>query len=442
MPKGEKQTPRENRKLQVRHAREARQERLLFLTLGAIALIVLITFGLGVISTNYGGLNALLAVQFNQPIATVNGKAIPIRDYQTQLRYSALNLDAQLQQATLMLQQIGNDPTLAFLKSSYEQQQQQIVMQLLTLPNEMLETMIEDELVRQEAARRNITVTADEIEQEIEQYVGYLRPTPTPTAGPSPTPTKTSTPTRTPTLTPTFTPSPQPTGTLTPTTPTATPTIGPTQTPEPTPTLMSYQVYLDEKKKLFEAITKNTQVGESAIRQMIETSILRRKLQKALADEMPTTADQVQARHILVKTYEDALKVQERLDKGEDFAKLAQELSEDTGSKEDGGNLGWFTRGMMVNEFENAAFALQPNQTSQPITTTFGVHLIQVTAREANRELEPSALARAQSNVLTEWLQKAALDPQNKIERFYNEAYVPIEVKKILARFTGAPMPR
>lgn len=442
MPKGEKQTPRENRKLQIRHAREARQERLLFLTLGAIALIVLITFGLGVISTNYGGLNALLAVQFNQPIATVNGKAIPIRDYQTQLRYSALNLDTQLQQATLMLQQIGNDPTLAFLKSSYEQQQQQIVMQLLTLPNEMLETMIEDELVRQEATRRNLTVTADEIEQEIEQYVGYLRPTPTPTAGPSPTPTKTSTPTRTPTITPTFTPSPQPTGTITPTTPTATPTIGPTQTPEPTPTLMSYQVYLDEKKKLFETITKNTQVGESAIRQMIEMSILRRKLQKALADEMPTTADQVQARHILVKTYEDALKIQERLNKGEDFAKLAQELSEDTGSKEDGGNLGWFTRGMMVKEFEDAAFALQPNQISQPITTTFGVHLIQVTAREANRELEPSALARAQSNVLTEWLQKAALAPQNKIERFYNEAYVPTEVKKILARFTGSPKPR
>lgn len=442
MPKGNKPTPHGNRKLQVRRAREARQERLLFLALGSVALLVLLVFGLGVISTNYGGVGTLLAMQFNQPIAIVNGQAISIRDYQTQLRYSATNLNAQLQQATLYLQQVGNDPTLAFLKASYEQQQQQVAMRLLSLPTEMFETLIEDELVRQEAARRNITVTADEVDEEIEQYVGYLRPTPTPTAGPSPTPTKTGTPTRTPTLTPTFTPSPLPTGTITPTTPTATPTLGPTETPEPTPTLMSYQAYLDEKKKLFETLTKNTQVNEATIRKMIETAILRRKLQKALADELPTTAEQVQARHILVKTYEDAVKLQDRLNKGEDFARLAQELSEDTGSKEQGGELGWFARGTMVKEFEDAAFALQPNQISQPITTTFGVHLIQVTAREANRELEPNALAQVQNGALTTWLQKAAVDPKNKIERFYNEAYVPAEVKKILATLYGPPAPR
>ncbi|MCI0477914.1 MAG: peptidylprolyl isomerase [Anaerolineales bacterium] len=274
------------------------------------------------------------------------------------------------------------------------------------------------------------------MDQEIEQYVGYFRATPTPTAGPSPTPTKTGTPTRTPA------PSPLPTGTITPTTPTAAPTVGPTETPLPTPTLMVYQSYLDEKKKLFDTITKNTQVSENDIRKMIETSVLRRKLQKALADQVATTAEQVQARHILVKTYEDALKVQARLSKGEDFAKLAQELSEDAGSKEEGGDLGWFARGAMVKEFEDAAFALQANQISQPITTTFGVHLIQVTAHEQNRELEANALARVQSGALTEWLQKAVADPNNKIERSYNEAYVPAEVKKILAQFQTDPMPR
>jgi len=192
MPKGDKHALNETRKQKMRRAREERQERLLFLALGAVALIVLIIFGLGVLSANYGGVGALLAVQFNQPIATVNGSAIPIRKYQDQLRYSAVNLNAQLQQATLNLQQIGSDPTLAFLKSSYEQQQQQIAIQLIGLPREMLETMIEDELVRQEAARRNLSVTADEVDQEIEQYVGYARPTPTPTAGPSPTPTNRS----------------------------------------------------------------------------------------------------------------------------------------------------------------------------------------------------------------------------------------------------------
>jgi len=347
-----------------------------------------------------------------------------------------------LQQANQTLQQIGSDPTLAFIKASYEQQMQQLVLELVSLPNDMLETLIEDELVRQEAARRNITVTADEIEQEIEKYVGYYRPTPTPTAGPSPTPTMTSTPTLTPTPSPTYTPTPLPTGTLTPTTPTATPTIGPTETPLPTPTLMTYQSYLTERSKLFQNIAKSTQTSENDIRKMIEVSLLRRKLQQALAAEVPTKAEQVHARHILVKTYDDALQVQQRLNQGEDFAKLAQELSEDSGSKENGGDLGWFARGAMVKEFEEAAFALQPQQISTPITTTYGVHIIQVLEREQERELDATALARVQSTALTDWLQKAIIDPANRIERFYRQAYVPAEVKKILAQFETNPVAR
>lgn len=442
MPKGEKKALGETRKQQIRRAREERQERMLYLALGAVGLVILIVFGMGYLTANYGGLDTLLAIQFNGSIATVNGSPVSIRDYQTQIRYSAATLNGQLQQINNNLQQISRDPTLSFLKSSYEQQQQQIALQLIGLPRQMVETMIEDELVRQEAARRGLTVTADEVYQEIEQYVGYFRPTPSPTAGPSPTPTKTGTPTRTPTLTPTYTPAPSPTGALTPTTPTLTPTVGPTETPFPTATPMLYQSYLTEKKKMFDTITTQTQVGEADVRKMIETSILRRKLQQALADQVPTTADQVQARHILVKTYEDAVKVEARLSKGEDFAKLAQELSEDPGSKESGGDLGWFARGAMVKEFEDTAFALPVNQISQPITTTYGVHVIQVTAREANRELEPSALARAQSATLTEWLQKATTAPNNKIERLYKEAYVPAEVKKILAQFQTNPIPR
>jgi parvulin-like peptidyl-prolyl isomerase len=442
MPKGEKKALGETRKQQIRRAREERQERMLYLALGAVGLVILIVFGMGYLTANYGGLDTLLAIQFNGSIATVNGSPVSIRDYQTQIRYSAATLNGQLQQINNNLQQISRDPTLSFLKSSYEQQQQQIALQLIGLPRQMVETMIEDELVRQEAARRGLTVTADEVDQEIEQYVGYFRPTPSPTAGPSPTPTKTGTPTRTPTLTPTYTPAPSPTGALTPTTPTLTPTVGPTETPFPTATPMLYQSYLTEKKKMFDTITTQTQVGEADVRKMIETSILRRKLQQALADQVPTTADQVQARHILVKTYEDAVKVEARLSKGEDFAKLAQELSEDPGSKESGGDLGWFARGAMVKEFEDTAFALPVNQISQPITTTYGVHVIQVTAREANRELEPSALARAQSATLTEWLQKATTAPNNKIERLYKEAYVPAEVKKILAQFQTNPIPR
>lgn len=425
MPKeGKKRAPQETRKQTVRRAYETRQERILYLVLGIIALVMLLVLGIGYYQENIGKLN--------NPIATVNGKTITIGEYQTRVRYNAARLFSQLQEINANLAQIANDPTLSFFTQSFEQQQQQIVMQLVELPRTVMESMIEDELVRQEAVRRGLSVSADEVEQEVERSIGYARATPTPTAGPSPTPTVTATPSKTPTITPTFTPAPSPTGTITPTTPTATPTVGPTETPFPTATPMTYQGYLDEKKKFFDSLSKNVQVSETDLRKLIEADLLRRKLQTAIGDEIPITEEQVQARHILVKTLEDALKVKERLNKGEDFAKLAEELSEDTGSKSEGGDLGWFPRGVMIKEFEDAAFALKVNEISQPISTTFGAHIIQVLARESNRPLDPALLQQKQSMAFNDWLTKLVVNPDNKIERFYKDAYVPPEVKKQL----------
>jgi peptidyl-prolyl cis-trans isomerase C len=114
--------------------------------------------------------------------------------------------------------------------------------------------------------------------------------------------------------------------------------------------------------------------------------------------------EQVHARHILVATEDEANKVLERLHAGEDFAALAKELSTDTGSKEEGGDLGWFPRGMMVTEFENAAFALQPGQTSEPVKTSFGYHIINVIERDANRPLDEATLDQKKSRALDNWL--------------------------------------
>lgn len=66
----------------------------------------------------------------------------------------------------------------------------------------------------------------------------------------------------------------------------------------------------------------------------------------------------------------------ERIKKGESFSKLAQELSIDKGSGKRGGDLGYFTRGMMVKPFEEAAFKLEKGQMSEPVKTEFGYHLI------------------------------------------------------------------
>ncbi len=84
----------------------------------------------------------------------------------------------------------------------------------------------------------------------------------------------------------------------------------------------------------------------------------------------------IKCSHILVEKQSQALEIMERLNKGEKFGKLAKELSIDSGSAKKDGNLGYFTKGMMVKPFEDAAFKLQIGETSQPIKSEFGYHII------------------------------------------------------------------
>ena len=85
---------------------------------------------------------------------------------------------------------------------------------------------------------------------------------------------------------------------------------------------------------------------------------------------------EIHALHILVPTEEEAKTVEKRLKAGEDFGKLADELSKDPGSK--GGDLGFFTRDRMVPEFADTAFKLKAGEVSDPVKTQFGWHVIKV----------------------------------------------------------------
>lgn len=88
----------------------------------------------------------------------------------------------------------------------------------------------------------------------------------------------------------------------------------------------------------------------------------------------------VKASHILVKTQEEALKIRKEIVGGKSFEQAAKEYSM-CPSKDDGGDLGFFCRGMMVPEFEKAAFSLPVSKLSMPVKTEFGWHLIMVTDR-------------------------------------------------------------
>lgn len=92
--------------------------------------------------------------------------------------------------------------------------------------------------------------------------------------------------------------------------------------------------------------------------------------------------EEVSVRHILVEEEKTANEVYEKLKKGEDFAKLAKEYSMDPGTKEKGGELGFFAKGQMVPEFEQVAFSLKDGELSKPVKTTYGYHIIRLEERK------------------------------------------------------------
>ena len=109
-----------------------------------------------------------------------------------------------------------------------------------------------------------------------------------------------------------------------------------------------------------------------------------------------TPEDEIRARHILVKTEEEAKAIIADLDAGKDFVEIAKEKSTDP-NKSEGGDLGYFAKGRMVPEFEEAAFALEKGAYSKtPVKSQFGFHVIKV---EDKRKQQPPALEQVEAQV-------------------------------------------
>ncbi len=124
-------------------------------------------------------------------------------------------------------------------------------------------------------------------------------------------------------------------------------------------------------------------------REVIRLDLATQRLIAPLIESVPTTTEQVHARHILVNTQAQAEEVLARLQAGEDFGALAAQYSADVTARDNGGDLGWFPRGgLLVPEVEEAAFALQPGQISAVVPSALGFHIIQTLEFDPARPVE------------------------------------------------------
>lgn len=177
--------------------------------------------------------------------------------------------------------------------------------------------------------------------------------------------------------------------------------------------------YYREKVLLDEYLTreaKKAATPEAARKLFDETT-------KAMAPE-----EEVRARHILVEDEAQAKAAAERIKKGEDFAKVAGELSKDPGSGKEGGDLGWFTKDRMVPEFAETAFKLEKGQVSDPVKSQFGWHVIKV----EDKRTKPLPEFEAVKPQIDQYLERKAqqdivlaLREKAKVERLDNPAEAP-----------------
>jgi len=400
MTKKVKRAPGEQltRKQRSRVEKEGRIRRLLIGGVTVVAILVVGVLGYGVV--------AEMIIEPREPVAIVGENSITTAEFQDRVKFRRLQLRNQLlylyqQQQAFAAQDSGSD------SQSF---QQYIQGQISTLESQLapenaqaigeqvLDQMIQEELVRQEAERRNIEVAPSEVQDEIHAGFGYdPDATPEPAASPPLTSTESLT-------------TSQP-------------------TPAPTPTQMTEAGFRELYNRYMREGLRPIGISEEQYRSWIEASLLTEKLQEDMRDELPEEAEQVELRFLSVGSEERAGELAQRLEEGEDFDDLADEIEAD---EEDPGytnELGWLPRDLLESrlgeEVADIAFNLEVGDHSQPIAAgdqAQSYYVLVVTGHEV-RELEETVKDQLAQEAFQSWLDAQ----QSLVERRSIENRVPTQ---------------
>ena len=149
--------------------------------------------------------------------------------------------------------------------------------------------------------------------------------------------------------------------------------------------------------------------------------------------------EEVRARHILVESKDKARDLYEKLAHGSDFAQLAKEHSKDPGSKDQGGELGFFTRGQMVPQFEEAAFKLKKGEVGEPFQSQFGWHIVRVDDR---RQRPVPRFEAVKDRVVADMIHKKAQQIAGDLRGKAQIEYIDPEIKSAIETERSGSRPK
>lgn len=397
----------------ARKQKEERQVKTALTITGIIIAIVLFLLAY-VLIDNY-------IVKPNTVVARVGETEIKAKQFQSNTKYSRLNMINQANQYVSYFGEYGIEAA------------RNMVLQLsdpTVVGETVLNQLIDEVIIREEAEKRGISVTDEEVEALMrEQFNFYPDGTLTPTV--------TTTPVYTPTWssaqivlidpTATFTPFPEPTSTPEGWEPTAsepeseattdvevapseetsveeetTPTPVPSITPTPTP--YTTRLFSKDVQSYYDYVGTYG-ITKSDIENILRMGLLRDKLVADITKDLEPFEEQVWVRHILVEDQETAEEVIGRLDAGESWNSLAVEYSTDESNKNNGGDLGWIGPNDSYDpDFLDGAFALDElGQISEPVQSQFGWHIIQLVTK-ANNPIDSYAFDQLKQTHFNDWL--------------------------------------
>ena len=336
----------QNKKFLAHKDKEDRQKRIIIIATISVLVIVFALVAYGVFDR--------YVLTPKTTVIELENHTIKADEFEQQVRWIRRNLIVDIDQILTTFQQLGGTPEVF---SYFEQQLMTSVNQLqqpLLVGQEVIRNLTSEIVLRVEAEKMGIVVDENWVDREIEEAFGYY-------ANGTPTPVVTDSVADLPTSTPAEDDQGEPD-------PTATPLLQPTEYTEDLFSI-NYNTFLDD--------IKNQGISENTIRNIVKMSVIRQEVMDIVTADVDQTQEQVWIRHILVTDEDTAKEVVKKLADGEDFALLASEYSLDDVNKESGGDLGWFASGMMVQAFDEAAFALEVGEISDPIQTDFGWHILE-----------------------------------------------------------------